>query len=62
LIQRLENGLAKTHYLDIDRAKQAEQEVIVYCKSNPDKLIIEAIAVVFNDMRSKLGITLKPSD
>jgi hypothetical protein len=56
------NGLAKKHYLDIGRAKQAEHEVIVYCKANPDKLIIEAIAVVFKDMRARLGITLKPSD
>jgi HdeA/HdeB family protein len=56
------NGLAKLHYLNIGRAKQAQHEVIVYCKANPDRLIIQAIAVVFKDMRSRLGIELMPSD
>lgn len=54
------NGLARKHYLDIKKSKQAEHEVIQYCKAHPDKLIIEAIAVVFNDMRAKLGIKMKP--
>ena len=35
-------------------------EVIQYCKAHQDKLIIEAIAVVFKDMRAKLGIEMKP--
>lgn len=54
------NGLARKHYLDINKSKQAEHEVIQYCKAHPDKLIIEAIAVVFKDMRAKLGIEMKP--
>lgn len=54
------NGLARKHYLDIRKSKQAEHEVIQYCKAHPDKLIIEAIAVVFKDMRAKLGIKMKP--
>jgi hypothetical protein len=54
------NGLAKKHYLDFKKGKEAEHEVIVYCKANPDQLIIEAIAVVFKDMRAKLGIEMKP--
>ena len=54
------NGLARKHMLNIKRAKEAEHEVIVYCKANPDKTIIEAIAVVFKDMRAKLGIEMKP--
>src|SRR3954466_11744185 len=29
------NGLAKKHYMDITRGKEAEHEVIVYCKANP---------------------------
>ncbi len=33
--------------------------MIQYCKANPDKLIIEAIAVVFKDERAKLGIRMK---
>jgi HdeA/HdeB family protein len=54
------NGLARRHYLDIRKGKEAEHEVIVYCKANPDQLIIEAIAVVFKDMRARLGIEMKP--
>jgi hypothetical protein len=54
------NGLARKHYLDIKKSRQAEHEVILYCKANPDKLIIEAIGVVFKDMRAKLGIKMKP--
>lgn len=53
------NGLAKKHYYDIAKSKQLEHEVIVYCKANHDKKIIEAIAVVFKDERAKLGIELK---
>jgi hypothetical protein len=33
--------------------------VIEYCKANPDKLIIEAIAVIFKDERANLGIRMK---
>lgn len=53
------NGLAKKHLLQVKRAKEAEHEVIQYCKANQDKKIIEAIAVVFKDMRAKLGIEMK---
>jgi hypothetical protein len=31
----------------------------MYCKANPEKRIIEAIAVVFKDERAKLGIHMK---
>lgn len=54
------NGLARKHKMNIKRTKEAEHEVIVYCKANRDKKIIEAIAVVFKDMRAKLGIKMKP--
>ena len=54
------NGLARKHYLDLKKGKEAEHEIIVYCKANPDQLIIEAIAVVFKDMRAKLRIEMKP--
>ena len=48
------NGLAKKHYMDIRRGKEAEHEVIVYCKANPGIKIIQAIEVVFisNDLPS----------
>lgn len=54
------NGLARKHFLDIKKSRQAEHEVIQHCKAHPDQLIIEAIAVVFKDMRAKLGIKMEP--
>jgi hypothetical protein len=54
------NGLARKHYLDIKKSRQAEHEVIQHCKAHPDKLIIEAISVVFNDIRARLGIKMQP--
>jgi hypothetical protein len=53
------NGLAKKHFLDLRKGKELEHEVIVFCKANQDKKIIEAIAVVFKDERAKLGIDMK---
>lgn len=53
------NGLARKHLLNVKRGKEAEHEVIQYCKANPGKRVIEAIAVVFKDMRAKLGIKMK---
>lgn len=54
------NGLAHKHMMNVARAKEAEHEVIVYCKANPTKKIIQAIAVVFKDMRAERGIKMKP--
>ena len=53
------NGLARKHMLNVARAKEAEHEVIEYCKAHPNEKIIEAIAVIFKDMRAKLGIKMK---
>ena len=53
------NGLAKKHYVDLKRGKVVEHEVIVYCKANPEKKIIEALAVVFKDERVKQGVDMK---
>ena len=53
------NGLTRKHYMDIRKGKVVEHEVIQYCKANPGKLIIEAIAVVFKDERARLGIRMK---
>ncbi len=53
------NGLARKHLLNIKRGKELEHEVIVYCKANPSKKIIEAIAVVFKDARAAAGIKMK---
>jgi len=53
------NGLAKKHYMDIRKGKEAEHEVIVYCKAHPELKIIQAMDVVFKSMRERLGITVK---
>jgi hypothetical protein len=52
------NGLAKKHMMDVGKLPEMEHEVIVYCKANQDKKIIEAIAVVLKDERIKLGIKM----
>jgi hypothetical protein len=53
------NGLAKKHYMDIRKGKEAEHEVIVYCKAHPELKIIQAMDVVFKNMRERLGIEVK---
>jgi hypothetical protein len=53
------NGLAKRHYMDIRKGKEAEHELIVYCKANPELKIIQALDVVIKSMRERLGITVK---
>ena len=53
------NGLAKKHYMDITKGKEAEHEVIVYCKANPELRIIQAMEVVFKSMRERMGIEVK---
>ena len=52
------NGLAKKHFLDLRKGKEMEHQVIVYCKANPDKLIIHAIADVFKVERELMGIKM----
>lgn len=46
------NGLAKKHYAHITRAKKGQHELIVYCKANPGKKIIEALDVLLKDEKS----------
>jgi hypothetical protein len=53
------NGLAKKHMMQVNRAKSLQHEVIVHCKANPTKKVIEAIDVVFNDYRAEKGIKVK---
>ncbi len=53
------NGLAKKHYMDILKGKEAEHEVIVYCKANPQIKIIQAIDIVFKSMRERAGIKVQ---
>lgn len=53
------NGLGHKHMMNVARAKDLEHEVIVYCKANQDKKIIQAIDVVFNQYRKEHGIVVK---
>jgi hypothetical protein len=50
------NGLGKKHLIKMDRAKEVLHEVIVYCKANQSKKIIQAIDIVIKDYRKKNGI------
>ena len=53
------NGLGKKHLMLVDRAKSLEHQIIVHCKANPNKKVIEAIDVVFKAYRDARGIKLK---
>jgi HdeA/HdeB family len=53
------NGLAKRHYMDIRKGREAEHELIVYCKANPELRIIQAIDIVFKSMRERAGIKVQ---
>lgn len=46
------NGLAKKHFYHLDRNKNAEHEIIVYCKENREKKVMDAIKVVLKRERS----------
>ena len=37
------NGRIKRHSINIARAKEGLHEVIVYCKANPDKKVVDAV-------------------
>ena len=50
------NGLAKKHMMKVDRTKELEHEVIVHCKANKDKKVIQAIDLVFKKYRADKGI------
>jgi len=51
------NGLAHKHFANIPRSKEAEHEVIVYCKEHPgDEKVIHIMSRVFDEYRAKHGI------
>ncbi len=52
------NGLGKKHMMKVDRARTLEHEVIVYCKANQDKKVIQAIDFVFKKYRQDNGIKM----
>jgi hypothetical protein len=52
------NGLAKRHFINIARSREAEHLTIVHCKEHPDEKIIHAIGIVFDRMRKERGIEI----
>jgi hypothetical protein len=51
------NGLAKKHFANIPRSKEAEHEAIVYCKEHPgDEKVIKVLGRVIDEYREKKGI------
>ena len=52
------NGLGKKHFINVPRSKDAQHEIIVYCKANPKVTVIKAIGLVFDQMRKERGIVI----
>ena len=50
------NGLANFSKLKVDRAKELEHRVIVYCKANPKTKVITAMDINIKLMRKEQGI------
>ena len=50
------NGLAGYSKLKVDRAKELEHRVIVYCKAHQDVKVIKAMDINIKQMRKELGI------
>ena len=50
------NGLAGYSKLKVDRAKELEHRVIVYCKANPKTKVITAMDINIKAMRKEQGI------
>ena len=50
------NGLAGYSKLKVDRAKELEHRVIVYCKANPKTKVITAMDIQIKKFRKENGI------
>jgi hypothetical protein len=50
------NGLANFSKLKVDRAKELEHRVIVYCKAHPGTKVITAMDINIKQMRKEAGI------
>jgi hypothetical protein len=50
------NGLAGYSKLKVDRAKELEHRVIVYCKANPKTKVIAAMDINIKLLRKEAGI------
>lgn len=47
------NGLAKKHAINVPRVKENIHQVIVYCKANTDRTIIQAIDAILKNEKKK---------
>jgi hypothetical protein len=47
------NGLAKKHAINMPRAKEGIHEVIVHCKANQGKTVIQAIDFILKEEKKK---------
>ena len=52
------NGLADYSKMKVDRAKELEHRVIVYCKAHPKVKVIQAMDINIKQMRKEAGITV----
>jgi hypothetical protein len=46
------NGLAKKHAINVPRTKAGIHNVIVYCKANPARTVIQAIDVILKEEKN----------
>ncbi len=53
------NGLADYSKMKVDRAKELEHRVIVYCKAHPKVKVIKAMDVNIKQMRKEAGIKVE---
>ncbi len=53
------NGLANYSKMKLDRAKELEHRVIVYCKANPKIKVIKAMDINIKAMRKEAGIKVE---
>ena len=53
------NGLANFSKMKVERAKELEHRVIVYCKAHPEKKVIAAMDLLIKQMRKEEGIKVK---
>ena len=47
------NGLAKKNAVNVPRVKEGIHQVIVYCKANQDKTVIQAIGVILKQEKEQ---------
>jgi hypothetical protein len=53
------NGLANYSKMKVDRARELEHRVIVYCKGHPDVKVIKAMDINIKQMRKEAGIKVE---